>query len=129
MDAEVAILETAQRRSAGLAGGQRRVERAEIGAEDLGRAQHVVEIAPTTSSRPVHSRSRPLPQRIVLSSSSSTTPSGMPCRMRSFCKKPADVDDFGEVVGVGIDADVVAAGQIGQAAGGRGNLDDFEIAA
>ncbi len=41
---EVAVVARAQRRVAGAAGGQRRVERTEVGPEDLGAAQHGVKI-------------------------------------------------------------------------------------
>ena len=69
------------------------------------------------SSRPVHSRSRPLPQRIVLSSPSKHDAVGHALQDAFVLNQAGDVDDFGKVVGVGIDADIFAAGRDGREPG------------
>ena len=86
VDLEIAVVLAPQRRAGALAGGQGRVEGAEIGAQDLRAAQAPRRNSPPRPSRGrLHSHIRPLPQMIVLSLSSMATPSGMPSRICSFC--------------------------------------------
>ena len=70
-----------------------------------------------------------MPQRIVLSALSITTPSGMSCRMRSFCAKLAGFNDLSEMVGVGVDTDKSAAGELRQGANRRCDFNDLDFVA
>ena len=78
------------------------------------------------SSRPVHSRSRPLPQRIVLSLAQQHDAVGHALQNALVLHEPGDVDDFGEVVGVGVDADVLAAAEMREGPRRR-DVDDLHI--
>jgi hypothetical protein len=73
----------------GLARGQCRVKGAKIRAEDLRDFQTANRNLTLDLSLVLHSRSRLVLNTTEFEPSSSTTPSGMPSRMRSFCNRRA----------------------------------------
>ena len=128
MHAHVAILKTAQRRSARPAGGQRGVERTEVGAEDLGRAHHLVEVGAddVVAAGPLAQPAVAPEDRVVAVKQHDAV--GHALQDALVLHEPGDVDDFGEMVGVGVDADVLAAAQLGQRPGRR-DFDDLHVVA
>ena len=124
MDAHVAILKTAQRRAAGPPGGERGVERAEIGAEDLGRAHHFVKVRAddVLAAGPFAQPAVAPENRVVVAEQHDAV--GHALQDALVLHEPGDVDDFGEVIGVGVDADVVAAAEMREGPNRR-DIDDF----
>ena len=102
------------------------MERTEIGAEDFGRAQHVVEIRAddVVAAGPLAQPAVAPEDRVVAVEQHDAV--GHALQDALVLHEPADVDDFGEVVGVGVDADEVAAAELGQGSDRRGDFDDFE---
>ena len=126
--ADVAILKTAQRRAARAAGGERGVERTEVGAENLGRAHHVVEVRADDvfAARPFAEPAVAPEDRVVVIEQHDAV--GHALQDAFVLNEPGDVDHFGKVVGVGIDADEVAGAEMGKGSNGRG-IDDFDVVA
>jgi hypothetical protein len=128
MDAVVAMV-AADRRAAAFAGREGRVKRAEVGTHDFGVAHDFVEILPddVLAAGPLAQPAIAPENRIVVRQQQDAIRHALQDAL--VLEEASDVDDVGKMIGVGVDANVVAAGEFRQAAGRRGNFDNFEISA
>ncbi len=128
VNAHVAVLKTAQRRAARTAGCDCSVERAEIGAENLGRAHHLVEVGADDvfAAGPLAQAAIAPENRVVAIQQDDAI--GHALQDALVLNEPRGVDHFGKMIGIGIDADVVAGAELRESPN-RGGIDDLDIVA
>ena len=105
------------------------MEGAKVGPDDLRISQDLVEIGPhhVAAAGPLEEPTVAPEDDVVAGQQHDAV--GHALQDAFILQEAADVDDGRKMVGVGVDADVVAIGQLGHGAGGGRHLDDLELAA
>jgi hypothetical protein len=126
--AHVAVLKTAERRTACPPCGQSSVKRAEIGPEDFGRPHDVVKVRTDNviTARPFAQAAVAPKDGVIFAQQRDAVRHSL--KNAFVLHEPGGIDDFRKMIGVRVDADIFAAAEVRERANRR-HLNDVDFLA